>query len=62
MLRALQTRILGRHNRYAKMLENPDDLVGETSDPEIRAALRRLTARQRQLTEITKEIVAGMGE
>lgn len=62
MLRALQNRIHRRHIRYSKMLENPDDLLGETSDPEIRMALRRLTARQKQLTEITKEIVAGMGE
>jgi len=62
MLRALQDRIYRRHTRYAKMLDDPTDEIGQTSDPEIRAALRRLTAKQKQLTEITKEIVESMNE
>ena len=62
MLKALQDRIYRRHTRYAKMLDDPSDLIGVTEDPEIRAALRRLTAKQKQLTEITKEIVESMHE
>lgn len=44
------------------MLTDPDDLIGESEDPEIRAALQRLSDRQRQLTEITKEIVENINE
>lgn len=62
MLRALQDRIFRRHTRYAKMLDDPSDEIGQTSDPEILAALQRLTSKQKQLTEITKEIVESMNE
>ena len=62
MLRALQDRIYRRHTRYARMLEDPNDEVGQTNDPEIRAALGRLTLKQKMLTEITKEIVESMNE
>jgi hypothetical protein len=62
MLRALQDRIYRRHTRYSKMIDNPDDPVGETDDPEIRSALQRLTQKQKQLTEIAKEIVAGLAK
>lgn len=62
MLRALQDRIFRRHTRYAKLLDDPNDPVGATNDPEIRAALQRLTSKQKQLTEITKEIVESMDQ
>ena len=62
MLRSLQDRIYRRHSRYAKMLTDPNDLVGQSEDPEIRSALERLTDRQRQLTEITKEIVESIND
>ncbi|QEG22530.1 hypothetical protein [Mariniblastus fucicola] len=62
MLRALQDRIYRRHTRYAKMLDDPNDPIGPTDNPDIRSALRRLTAKQKQLTEITKEIVESMSE
>ena len=62
MLRALQDRIFRRHTRYAKLLDDPSDEIGQTYDPEILAALQRLTAKQKQLTEITKEIVESMNE
>ena len=62
MLRALQDRIFRRHSRYAKLLDDPSDPIGKSDDPDIRAALRRLTAKQSQLTEITKEIVASLNE
>jgi hypothetical protein len=60
MLRALQDRIFRRHTRYAKMLDDPNDPIGTTENPDIRSALQRLTAKQKQLTEITKEIVESM--
>ncbi len=62
MLRALQDRIFRRHTRYAKMLDDPGDLLGRTNDPDIRSALQRLTSKQKQLTEITKEIVESLND
>jgi hypothetical protein len=62
MLRALQDRIFRRHSRYAKLLDDPNDPIGITNDPDILSALRRLTAKQMQLTEITKEIVESLND
>ena len=59
MIRGLQTRIYRRHRRYSRLLEDPDDLLGESSDPDIREALDRLSERQDQLTEITRDIAIG---
>ena len=59
MLRSLQDRIYRRHQRYSKQLQAPDDLVGTSEDPELVAALKRLTAKQKKLTRITQEIVQG---
>ena len=59
MIRGLQQQILRRHERYAKLLDDPDDLLGETDDPDIRAALDRLSERQKQLSEITRDIAIG---
>ena len=59
MLRSLQDRIYRRHQRYSQQLESPDDLVGVASDPELVAALKRLTEKQKKLAEITQDIVAG---
>ena len=57
MLRGLQERIMRRHKRYARFLDDPDDMVGETDDPEVQAALNRLAEKQAQLTEIARDIV-----
>lgn len=58
MLRGLQERIFRRHSRYARFLDDPDDPVGETEDPDLQAALRRLAKKQAQLTEIARDIVS----
>ena len=59
MMRGLQERIYKRHQRYSRLLADPDDEVGETDDPDLRRALLRLSERQKQLTEIAREIVRG---
>jgi len=59
MLRSLQDRIYRRHQRYSKQLQSPDDPVGTAEDPELVAALQRLTTKQKKLTRITQEIVQG---
>ena len=57
MIRGLQERIFRRHRRYSKFLDDPDDLVGSTDDPEVQAALKRLAEKQDQLTAIARDIV-----
>ena len=59
MIRGLQHRIHKRHKRYSRLLEDPDDSVGETDDPDIRAALNRLGVRQQKLHKITRDVVNG---
>ena len=59
MLRSLQDRIYRRHQRYSQQLESPDDIVGVASDPELVAALKRLTEKQKKLAQITQDIVTG---
>jgi hypothetical protein len=57
MLKGLQERIYRRHQRYAKFLDDPDDKVGNTDDPELQAALMRLANKQAKLMEIARDIV-----
>lgn len=57
MLRGLQERIFRRHRRYSRFLDDPDDPLGETDDPELQAALKRLASKQKQLTSIARDIV-----
>lgn len=57
MLRGLQERILRRHERYSAFLENPEDAIGYTSDPDLTAALQRLAEKQAKLTEIARDII-----
>ncbi len=59
LIRGLQQRIHKRHNRYAQLLEQPGDPVGQTSDPELQQALRRLSERQLNLYQVTRDIVLG---
>ena len=62
MIRGLQHRINKRHERYSKLLEDPENPIGQTDDPELRDALRRLSERQQALHQITQDIVAGKNE
>ncbi|MGI9519854.1 MAG: hypothetical protein ACR2NP_22565 [Pirellulaceae bacterium] len=59
LIRGLQNQILGRHQRYAQLLDNPNDVIGHTNDPGIRTALERLGERQQKLQQITHDIVVG---
>ena len=62
MVRGLQERINKRHQRYSRLLDDPDDPVGATDDPEIREALLKLGERQADLQRITRDIVQGRAQ
>ena len=57
MLKSLQQRIYSRHKRYAKYLDDPNDPVGVSQEPDVVAALERLADRQAQLTDIARQLV-----
>ena len=59
LIRGLQKQILGRHQRYANLLVNPEDKVGHSDDPDVRNALEKLSERQHRLQQITHDIVVG---
>ena len=62
MLRSLQKRIYNRHKRYARFLDNPEDRMGVTEEPDVIAALERLADRQAQLADITRQLVNEQNE
>lgn len=59
MIKGLQERINKRHGRYSRLLDDPEDIVGETNDPDIQAALLKLSERQKELQKLTRDIVLG---
>ena len=62
MLRSLQKRIYKRHQRYAKYLDDPEDPVGVSEEPDVVVALDRLAERQAQLTDIARQLVNEQNE
>ena len=62
LIRGLQQQILRRHSRYASLLPDPDDPIGQTADPVIRSALDKLSFRQQTLQQITHDIVIGKNQ
>lgn len=59
MVRALQMRVNTRTLRYAKLLENADDPLGQTTDQDLRAALGKLAEQQERIYQITRDLVLG---
>ncbi len=59
MLKALQIRINRRTSRYAAMLDNMDDPVGQPADDKLLRAVQELAERQQRLHEITRDISIG---
>lgn len=62
MIKALQLRINKRTDRYSKMLDNIDDVVGQASDNELIDALRGLADRELDLHQITRDVSLGKNQ
>lgn len=62
MIRNLQSRVNQRTDRYARLLDDADDVVGQATGEELLDALKKLSARERQIQEITRDIVMGLNE
>ena len=59
MIRSLQMRINKRTKRYARLLEDIDDPVGQAKDTDLQEALQKLAEREESIHRITREIVLG---
>lgn len=62
MIRALQERVNKRTNRYARLLENEDDPVGQAEATDLIGALKDLSGRQQEIKRITRDIVVGKNQ
>ncbi|MFV1965446.1 MAG: hypothetical protein ACC628_08495 [Pirellulaceae bacterium] len=57
MIRSLQLRVNTRTQRYARLLENMDDPVGQAEDEDLMRALEKLAEKQRRIHRVTRDIV-----
>lgn len=59
MIKSLQLRVNKRTDRYAKLLQDESDPIGQAETQELLDALEKLGDRQRQVFEIVRDIVVG---
>lgn len=59
MIKALQLRVNKRTTRYARLLEDEEDLVGQATSTDLVDALQKLSQRQQEIFTITRDIVLG---
>jgi len=59
MIRALQLRVNTRTQRYARLLKDVEDPVGQATDQDLREALIKLAERQETIYRLTRDIVLG---
>lgn len=62
MIKSLQLRVNNRTQRMAKLLEEPDDAVGQATDADLLDAIEKLGDRQERLHQITRDIVLGRNQ
>ncbi|MCO6456554.1 MAG: hypothetical protein J5I93_14750 [Pirellulaceae bacterium] len=59
MIKALQLRVNTRTQRYARLLDDENDPVGQATDDDLRSALNRLAEREQRIQQVTRDIVLG---
>ena len=59
MIKSLQERINKRTQRYARLLTDDQDPVGQAEGAELSDAIRGLSQRQQEIFKITRDIVLG---
>jgi len=57
MIRALQMRVNSRTRRYARLLSDIEDPIGQVTDEELVDALEQLSQRERKVLEITRDLI-----
>jgi hypothetical protein len=59
MIKSLQERVNKRTQRYSRLLTDDQDPVGQAEGDELADAVRKLSERQRDIFQITRDIVLG---
>ena len=59
MIRSLQWRVNQRTQRYARLLDDAEDTVGQAVDGDLRRAIGKLAEREARIQRITRDIVLG---
>ena len=62
LIKTLQVRINNRTDRLSQKLDDPKDLIGQTSDQDLRKQLFDLSTRQEKIQEVTREIVSKLNK
>ena len=62
LIKALQLRVNKRTNRYAQLLGDIDDPVGQAEDQELVEALEKLSEREQRIFRTTRDIVLGKNQ
>lgn len=57
MIRTLQMRVNTRTQRYAKLLSQPDDPIGQANTKELADSLEKLSKRELEVLDITRELM-----
>ncbi|MGV3609162.1 MAG: hypothetical protein ACO1RA_22340 [Planctomycetaceae bacterium] len=57
MIKSLQERVNKRTSRYARLLEDDEDKIGQAQTDELRTALQQLAEKQQEIFRITKDVV-----
>ena len=59
MIKALQLRVNRRTDRYAKLLDDTDDPVGQAREADLIDGLERLSEREQRIHKVTRDVVTG---
>ena len=59
MIRSLQLRVNSRTRRYAQLLDDFDDPIGQATESELKQAIEKLAEREEKIQQITRDIVLG---
>ncbi|MDA7949905.1 MAG: hypothetical protein MPJ24_00315 [Pirellulaceae bacterium] len=62
MVRAMEKRIKARTDRYADLLEDKEDLVGQAKSQDLKEAIQKLGTRQEKIRKVTRDIVLGKNQ
>ncbi len=62
MIKSLQERVNKRTVRYARLLEDDQDVVGQAEAAELVDALKKLSERQQEIFRITRDLVLGKNQ
>lgn len=62
MIKSMQLRVNERTQRFAKLIESPEDPIGQATDDDLRTAVVELGQRQAKLQRITRDIVLGKNQ